>query len=791
MTEKNVLSEQTIAGGRFSPDYKEGLTLDEVLHQNKTGNGNIAPEKITKSNSQIIKDNVLTLFNFYNFFIACCLFLVGAYSNMLFILVIIVNIIIGLAQEIHAKNLVEELSIVTAPKVTVVRAGKEQDLMVEELVLDDIVMFDSGKQIASDSIIVHGEVEVNESLLTGESDTVLKGVGEMLLSGSFVISGKCYAQVEHVGNNNFAVGIANEAKKHKQVNSELLQSMRKITRFTSFLIIPLGLIMLLQAYFSRGDSINVAVISTAAGLLGMLPKGLVLLISIALASGVIMLSRKKILVQELFALESLAHVDVLCLDKTGTITEGKMCVEDVQILAKVDLPEPFTDIMGSFLHNSDDNNATFLALKDYFTVNDKLTTINKIPFSSQRKWSAMTFSAGYSLVLGAPDRLTSQKLPEDILTEEKSGTRIIMAAFTREKIKDYELEGLLPIAYIMIKDPVRANAVETLNYFKNEGVEVKIISGDNPLTVSAIAQKAGLEKYADFVDMSNCQTEAEYEQVVKNYSVFGRVTPHQKSHLIKALKKQGYTVAMTGDGVNDVLALREADCSIAMAEGSDAAKQVSKLVLLNSDFASLVDVLSEGRRVVNNITKVASIFFIKTIYSVLLSIICIIANIPFPFIPLQIALIDVIIEGYPSFFMSFEKNQQKIKGTFLHSVFRRSIPNAVTIVANILLVYFISNKIAMVRDDYITVMYALIGFISIMAVVKISFPFNKFRFLLCSTMTIGFFGSMYIFHNFIHLNVLHSETIMFFAVMAFFSIVLERILTILTNKVMKVSTNNN
>lgn len=783
MAEENVLNNKEKE--RLSPSYDEGLSLEEVLYQQKSGKANTAPEKITKSNSQIIKDNLFTLFNFYNFAIAFCLFLVSAYLNMLFIVVIIVNITIGIVQEIYAKNLVEELSLVTAPKVTVVRQGKEQDVLVEQLVLDDIVMFDSGKQIASDSIIKHGEVEVNESLLTGESDSVLKSTGDMLLSGSFIISGKCYAQVEHIGDDNFAVSIANEAKKHKKVNSELLESMQKVTKFTSFLIIPLGLIMFLEAYCLRNDSVNVAVVSTSAGILGMLPKGLVLLISIALASGVIMLSRKKILVQELFALESLAHVDVLCLDKTGTITEGKMCVQDVKLIQQIELPMPLSDLMGSFLHSSDDNNATFLALKDYFEANDKLTSISKVPFSSQRKWSAITFLEGFSLILGAADRLSKEKLPEDVLLEEQSGTRVIMVAITKEKIDDYELKNISPVAYIMIKDHVRKNAVETLSYFKKEGVEVKIISGDNPVTVSAIAQKAGLEKYADFIDMSTCQTQEEYEHVVKNYSVFGRVSPHQKSHLIKALKNQGHTVAMTGDGVNDVLALREADCSIAMAEGSDAAKQVSKLVLLNSDFNSLIYVLSEGRRVVNNITRVASIFFIKTIYSVLLSIVCVLTNIPFPFIPLQIALIDIMIEGYPSFFMSFERDEKKIQGTFLRSVFRRSIPNALTIVISILLVRFIAEKLFLDDVNSVTIMYSLIGFISIMAVVKISFPFNKLRTLLCISMVIGFFGGMALFHEYLRINILQAETFKIFLIMAVFSVVLERILAFITNKAIK------
>ncbi len=765
-------------------NYLVGLSEQDILERKNSGLVNTLPEKITKSNWQIIKDNFCTLFNFYNFAIAVCLFLVSAYNNMLFIVIILVNIIIGIVQEIHAKNLVEELSLITVPKAQVMRAGKATFIPVQEIVLDDIIVFDSGKQISVDSIVLDGEIEVNESLLTGESDTVLKQQGDNLLSGSFVVSGKCYAQALHLGVENFAAKIAHEAKKHKQVHSELLSSMRKVTNFTSFLIIPLGALLFLEAYFLRDASLKTSVIGTSAALLGMLPKGLVLLISIALASGVIMLSRKKILVQELFALESLAHVDVLCLDKTGTITEGKMSVKQVFLSKKNPLPKDIETIIGCFLNNSDDNNATYLALKNYFSLNNQLTATNKIPFSSQRKWSSMTFEQGFSLVLGAPDRLSKEQLPPEIQAQEAQGGRILLAAYTFQPINDEKLPHLDILAYIVITDPVRKNAPETMAYFKKEGVEIKVISGDNPRTVSAIAKEAGLEKYDNYIDMSNLQTDKQISFAATNYTVFGRVSPHQKSKLIIALKEAGHTVAMTGDGVNDVLALRSADCSIALAEGSDAAKQVSKLVLLNSDFSSLLFVLEQGRRVVNNVTRVASIFFVKTIYSVLLTILCIFYNTPFPFIPLQIALIDLTIEGYPSFFTSFESDNKKITESFLHSVLRRAFPNALTIIINILIIQYLAQPLHLTGKQTLTVMYSLLGFIGIMAVIKSCIPFNKLRIFLCTTMTIGFFACIILFNKFLHLEILTGPSLSLFLNLATFSIILERIIAIITNKLL-------
>lgn len=756
----------------------------DVIYQQKAGLRNSTPEKITKSNGQIIRENVLTLFNLFNFIIAICLAAVHSYSNIAFLFVIVLNICIGIAQEIHAKNLVEKLSFVTMPKVTVIRDGKEAVCAVEELVRDDVIVFDMGKQVCVDSILLHGEVEVNESLLTGESDPILKRPGDHLLSGSFVVSGKCYAQIEHVGLDNYASKITHDAKKYKAVNSRLLCSMRKITRFTGFFIIPLGILLFIEAYYFRYDALAPAVVSTSAGLLGMLPKGLVLLISITLASGVIKLSKKQVLVQDLFSLESLAYVDVLCLDKTGTLTAGKMSVQSVEPVAETSLPVSFEDLIGSFLQNSDDNNATFQALSDRFTKNHRFRPIHKIPFSSQRKWSAMTFEDVGSIVIGAPDRLTNRPLPPKILEQEKSGARILLTAFTKEAIIDDRLPALSPVAFLTISDPVRKDAAKTLDFFEKEGVDIKIISGDNPNTVLAVAKSAGLKRCDSVIDMSSYATDEQIDEAARNYSIFGRVSPHQKRKLIQSFKKQGKTVAMTGDGVNDVLALREADCSIAMSEGSDATRQVSKLVLLNSDFTFLPNVLAEGRRAVNNVTRVAGVFFVKTIYSVLLSITCMLLNIPFPFIPIQITLIDMIIEGYPSFFMSFEPDNHKITETFLHSALRRAFPNALTILADFFLVLFLASAVGIASSNTVlhTILYILVGFTGILAVYKACLPFNKLRIFLCGTMTVGFFAAAFLFRPILQLAVLPLQTLPLIVCLALFSMLLERTFSFVINK---------
>ncbi|WP_199288084.1 cation-translocating P-type ATPase [Culicoidibacter larvae] len=744
-----------------------GLSYEEVAAKVAAGEVNTPPEKATKTNTQIIKENVLTLFNLLNLLIGIALALVGAFSNMFFLLIILINILIGIIQEIHAKNLVEELTLLSTPKATVIRGGEQSEILVEELVLGDAMILEMGSQIAADSVVVAGSIEVNESLLTGESDSITKYPGDHLLSGSFVVSGKCTVDVEHIGNDNFSAKLAHEAKKAKPINSELLDSMRKITKFTSWIIVPLGVVLFLEAYFIRLDPIMVAVVTTSAALLGMLPKGLVLLISITSATGVIKLSKKQVLVQDMYCMETLAHVDMLCLDKTGTITEGKMSVTEVLPLTKRHLAIPIERVMGSYLAASDDNNATMQALRAHFNETADLIAVDRVAFSSERKWGAIQFADFATVVFGAPEIvLQGHELPAVVNELQLTGSRVLIVAFAEDAIVDNQLPTVIPVAAIALDDPIRKNAEQTLNFFKREGVEVKVISGDNPVTVSNIARKAGLHDYASYIDLSMVTSDEEVQAAATQYSIFGRVRPEQKQLLVQALQAAGHTVAMTGDGVNDVLALREADCSIAMAEGNDAAKQVSQLVLLHSDFSSLPEVLAEGRRVVNNVTKVASVFFIKTIYSVLLSVISLFTFVAFPFIPIQITLIDLAIEGYPAFFLSFEPDKRKVHGVFLKKVLTAAAPNALLIVANTVIFYILGQQMNIAQDDIVTLMYYMIGFISILAVLKTCLPFNPLRIFLFVTTAVGFYVAVFLFQNLLHVGLLTSVTLPIFIIAA-------------------------
>lgn len=706
-------------GNPDKPFCLTGLSAAQVQQKKESGKQNLPPEKSTKSTSQILKDNICTLFNLFNVLIAIALALVGAWSNMMFICIIAVNTLIGIVQELHAKKLVEKLSLLSAPTVRVIRDGKHSEIPIHELVEQDVIELEAGNQVCSDCVILVGEAEVNESLLTGESDPVLKPEGSHLLSGSFIVSGRCRACVEHVGAENYAAAIAREAKRLRGIHSELLSSMRKVTHFAAFLIPPLGILLFLEAFLLQGDTLNHAVVTTAAGLLGMLPKGLVLLISISLAVGIITLSRKKVLVQELFALETLAHVDTLCLDKTGTLTQGKMQVE------KVYSAEPqgsvlFEELIGSFLQYTDDNNATFQALKAHFAASDVFSPIHKIPFSSERKWSAIEFQNAGTSVIGAPERLGAS-VPPHLERDEQTGKRLLLAGYTKEPLdQNGSLPHIQELAYIVISDSIRPNAAETLAYFQKEGVALKLISGDNPVTVSALAKQVGFPEAERYLDMTGITEEAQIEKAAADYSIFGRVSPLQKKQLVQALQKKGHAVTMTGDGVNDLLALRQADCSIAMAQGSDAARQISQVVLLDSDFSALPSVLSEGRRVVNNITRVAGVFFVKTIYSVLLSLVCLVLNSPFPFIPIQITLIDLIIEGYPAFFISFEPDNRRITGRFLPSVLRRAFPNAVSILICFVVLLALAWVMPIPTAQFDLLLYLLVGTVGIQAVFKAS-----------------------------------------------------------------------
>ena len=750
-------------------DILKGLTSEEVKERIEKGQVNSSNTNNLKSNWQIVRDNVCTLFNLFNLIIAIALACVHAYTNMVFILIIIVNVLIGIIQEIHGKNLVKQLSILTTAKTKVIRDGEEKELNINEIVVDDVILLAQGDQIPSDAYVLDGEIEVNEALLTGESDTILKKKEDKLLSGSYVVSGKCYAKIEKVGDDNFANQIINATKKHKKVNSELLNSMKKVTNFTSFVIIPAGVILFVQAYVFREVDLQQSVIATAAALLGMLPKGFVLLTSISLETGVIKLAKKQVLVQDLYSVETLAHIDTLCLDKTGTITEGKMKVIDVEKYNEDVLPDTLENIMNSYVNLTDDSNSTFNALKNHFKGESKYEKVSDISFSSERKWSSVTFKDLGTIIVGAPERLAAManvELPKSIVEAQEDGKRALCIGYTKEAVSVEQIPKISLVAGIIMADPLRKNAKEMLGYFKTQSVDIKIISGDNPITVSTIAKRAGLEDYESYIDLSTIKSDAEIVDIVDKYSIFARVLPQQKSIIVKALQAKGHSVAMTGDGVNDVIALRESDLSITLPEANDAAKQVSQIVLLNQDFSVLKDVLMEGRRVVNNLTSVARIFFIKTIYSVLLSLFCIVTNTAFPFIPIQITLIDLVIEAYTSFFISFEPNSKPVKGVFLHTVLRNAAPFAIVIVLNIIFLTYMGPVLGIAEGPLVTIMYLLIGFVSIMAVLEVCIPFNKLHAFLFSTTFVGFFVAVYLFRSILHVSDISMNELGIFVVFA-------------------------
>lgn len=741
-----------------------GLNSKELEQCIANGDINTPPKSATRTTWQIIRDNLFTLFNAFNLIIGIGIAAVGAYTSLFFLFIIAINVSIGILQELRAKKMVEELSITLSPKTKVIRNGSQQDILNENIVLGDLMILSAGSYINSDAQIVDGEIECNESMLTGESDAILKKNGAEILSGSFVVSGKCKAKVIRVGPENYANKLTQTAKTHKPLNSELMKALKTVTKITAFFIIPIGLILFYQAFFVRGDIIKDSVVMTSAALLGMLPKGLALLTSISLAIGVMNLARKRTLVQELYCIENMAYIDVLCLDKTGTLTEGKMHVSDISIIDDSTLPKNLNDMMSDFLSATDDNNATYEALCSHFSKSSTLPNIEKrIPFSSERKWSSVSFTHNGSIIVGAPDIIfPNYNIDKNILRLQEDGIRLLMIGYTPQVVSSYNLPNIIPVALIMLSDPIRQNVNDTLQFFANEGIDIKVISGDNPKTVSAIAKKAGVKDAENFVDASSLENESDLKKALKTHSVFGRVTPSQKAQMVKLLQSDGHRVAMTGDGVNDVLALRNADCSIAMGEGSNAARQISQLVLLDSQFESVKDAMLEGRRVMNNMIRSAGIFYIKTIYSVVLSIVCILFNIPFPFLPIQVTLMDLALEGYPSFFMAFEPNYNKVKGKFLPTVLRRALPTAIIIVFGIVTVNSLYSSVGLSQSMATTLMYYITSISTIALILWCAKPLNKFRAFLMITMTIGFYFATILFKGLLHLDIINGTALIIF-----------------------------
>lgn len=690
--------------------------------------------KATKSVGRILADNICTVFNLLNFGIALALAAVGAGKNMLFIFVVIINTVVGIVQEIRAKRRVERLSLLSQPLASVLSEGEERRIKCDDVKAGDIIVLTAGASVCTDCVIKSGSIEADESVLTGESEPVVKKTGDRLLSGSSIISGKCFAQAECTTAGCFTSKMVDEVRRIRSGDSEILYSMKKVTKLTGYLIVPLGLLLFAQAFFMRGMQLDSAVISTSAGLLGMLPKGLVLLISIGLAAGVVRLSKKNVLVRDLHSLENLARCDVLCLDKTGTLTDGKPIVESVRTY--IDAGE-FNRLMASYLNNTADNNATFAALNAYFPHDSSYDVVNGTAFSSERKKTSVTLSDGRCFCIGAPERVCTN-VPSEARELMAQGKRVLLAAISNAAgapAEDAQLAGMIVIA-----DKLRKNAVQTVKYFYEQGVDIKIISGDNPLAAAAVAASAGVQNAEKCIDVS-LLSDSELEEKTDEYVVFGRVTPEQKRRLVAALQKKGHAAAMIGDGVNDLLAMRCANCSAAIGTGSDAAKQTAQLVLVDSDFAVLKDVISEGRRVINNMGRAAGVFFIKTIYSVLLCILCCALNIGFPFIPIQITLTDVIIEAFPAFMMSFERSGKRAEGVFLNRAVQAAFPNAAAIFICCALIMLTAPHFGIDGSQSSLLMYLCVGTISLFGLAKACLPFNGFRFILFASAFAAFFGA--------------------------------------------------
>lgn len=674
-------------------DSKKGLNNEQVKQRQQEGKVNYDTTVPTKSIKKILFDNFFTLFNLINLILGIAIFSVGSYKNMLFLGIIIINTTISTIQEIHSKRVVDKLAIMASTKARVIREGKKQDISTHELVLDDIVELSTGSQIATDSIILEGEVQVNEACITGEPDNIDKKQGDNVFSGSYVVSGKCIARVKHIGEDNYTAKISSGAKYVKKINSQIMKSLNQIIKFLTFAIVPIGIALFYTQLQIEDTTFKQAVVKSVAAIIGMIPEGLVLLTSTVLAVSVIRLSRAKVLVQELYCIETLARVDTLCLDKTGTLTEGSMEVKD--FLAVNRTKAEMKNIVTNIAMASEDENATMQAIKKYFTKNDeKWKASKKIAFSSQMKWSGVTFEQEGSFILGAPEIL-GKEIPEEYAKDY----RVLAITHTQEELKNRKLpKDMALIGYIFLLDKVRKEAKQTLKYFEKQGVDIKIISGDNPITVSKIAKQVGVKNYEKYIDMTTVNSREEIEKVAKTHTIFGRVSPTQKKELVEVLQEAGRTVAMTGDGVNDVLALKTADCSIAMANGSDATKSVSQLILLDSNFASMPKVVAEGRRTINNIGRSATLFLVKTIYSGLLAVMFLILGEAYPFVPIQMSLIGTITIGLPSFLLALEPNRERIQGNFLKNVIVKAMPVGLTVVLNIFVLAML-NKMEMISEE--------------------------------------------------------------------------------------------
>lgn len=774
---------------RYQTDYKQGLTDEQVQERKRQGLTNVAVDTSSKTVNDIVKENVFTYFNLIFAILALLICISGSFRDLTFLPVIIANTLIGIIQEVRAKKVVDNLNMLNVPNVTVIRGGQEKTVKPEELVLDDMVVFKAGSQVCADAIVCEGEVQVNESLLTGESDEILKNKGKELMSGSFIVSGQCYARLDKVGADSYISKLTIQAKKMQDgEQSEMIRSLNKLVQAVGIAIIPIGLILFYMAFFNRHEGFQASIVSTVAAIIGMIPEGLYLLASVALVVSTMRLAKKKVLLHDMKCIETLARVNVLCVDKTGTITETSMKVQKV-IPAKnynEKMMAPLPCMVGDFVSAMSNDNITMAAMKEYFRENTGKRAIAKTGFSSVTKYSSATFS-DCVYVLGAPEFVLKEKYGEyenEIMEEASKGVRVLVFGTYDLPIDGKELvHGINPLGYVLLANPIRKGAKETFRYFAEQGVEIKVISGDNPVTVSEVAKQAGIQGAENYVDASTLESKEDMRNAILNHTVFGRVTPDQKRQFVKILKYTGKTVAMTGDGVNDILALKDADCSIAMASGSEAAAQSAKLVLLDSDFSCMPHVVYEGRRVVNNIQRSASLFLVKNIFSFILSIFSMVLMLTYPLKPSQISLISMFTIGIPAFFLALEPNKNIIQGHFITNVMIKALPAALTDALAVGALVIFGRTFGLSDNDVSTAATMLLAIVGCMILYKISVPMNKFRVAILAMCVAGLVICREYLPDLFAITEMSTKCVMLFVV---FSIATEPILRYLTMAVDKV-----
>ena len=778
-----------------------GLTDEEVRQRVEEGLTNRTDISTDKTTKEIVISNVFTYFNLIFLVITILLIMVGSFRNLTFLPIIIGNTVIGIVQEIRAKKTLEKMSLLNAPHADVIRNGSVKQISTEELVKDDVILLTAGKQICADAVVISGNIQVNESLLTGEADEVEKTEGSTLMSGSFVVSGECYARLEKVGNESYISKLSLEAKSMGgKEQSEMIRSINLIVKWVGIVIIPIGLILFWQSHFVNGESITKSVTSTVAAIIGMIPEGLYLLTTVALALSTMKLARKKVLLHDMKSIETLARVDVLCVDKTGTITEPDMKLKEIFLCKNSGADgtqtaltlDELKSLILDYANASVDNNATMLALKAYaaeaLTNNTSAlhrTAVSQQAFSSSLKYGSVTFSDG-TYLLGAPEFIMHEdfaRIEEEIIPYADKGDRVLLfARYDGENVENGINGSVTPLGFVALANPIRENAVKTFEYFKSQGVAIKVISGDNPRTVSRIAIQAGIESAESFVDAATLDTEDKIADAVNKYTVFGRVTPKQKKQLVKALQAKGHTVAMTGDGVNDILAMKDADCSVAMASGSEAAAQAAQVVLLDSDFAHMPDVVYEGRRVVNNIQRSASLFLVKNIFSLLLSLFSVILMVTYPLEPAQVSLISMFTIGVPGFLLALEQNKDRIKGHFITNVMLKALPGGLTdVIAVGALV--VCGEVFCISDASIgTIATLVLSVVGFMILFKISEPLNGMKYAVIIGNIAGLVFSGFFLKKLFALTDLSNICILLMIVFGFAAESLFRNLTLLVEK---------